>query len=286
MKNLLLVVFIIFSFGLIVFPARAQDTFENVNLDGSGIEKTQSTVKSNKVCTKVGNPSGTSPCEGTEVAPPGVVTPPTGPIPQTGCKDEQGNDITCPRPTAPNIPDSELIGALKDKFGITLSGFGNNYARALWEKMWEVSNTKFPELVKGALITVGAGSQTGCKEVNVPLVPSQETFTILVFHELGHVIRNCSSRGDSAWDTHLAAIASEGYVSIYSNNPCTYSAQELEKNRDWIHQSEDYAEMITYYLHQDKRQQTVRCAGGGTNPFADGAAPAHFEAVKQILGPY
>lgn len=208
----------------------------------------QQSVKSNPVNTKVGAPAG----------------PPPG-----------GGGT---RPTPPPAPSS-LRQAIIDQFGVTMNGFSEIQLGWAWEKLWDVSKTNFPALVKGSVVTAGAGTsseQTGCKNVIVgSAFNSPELFKIIFTHELGHVIYWCT--GEQAHRSgHASAFASEGGVTGYGNSGCLGTPAVTE----------DYAEMIAYYLNRDATEQTARCSNRGQVPFSDGKYPVHFTTAQSVLGVY
>lgn len=229
-------------------------------------------VKTGSVCIKVGNP--------TEPMPSACSTPiaTTTATPQATSAPNQ----TTEKPPAPPPPE-EIGQAIATQFGINISGFGTQQLQWTWEKLWEVSNTRFIALVRGTSVTVGPGTQTGCKSVNLPAIGTKDGFTVVLFHELGHIIRNCSPQADSGYQKHLEALFNEGSVSNYAKELCTYGSGEKSQ---WVRESEDYAETITYYLHPNASQQTVRCAGSGPNPYSDGSNNLHFDVAKSVLGDF
>lgn len=217
---------------------------------------------SQTVITRVGNPSGTPP-PGTRRQPPYN--------PQT---------------------TSEFKDALKKEFDLTFNGYNLPQLQWAWEKMWDVSATRFGELVKGTIYTStgnqdGGSEQTGCRTISLAPYANKETFLVILVHESGHLIQRCApSRAVSFYDQHDAvrkpiSQGGEGYLTGYSQTACTYT-----NPTDWNHQSEDYAETIAYYLNPEAGEQSARCARQGPNPYANGNNPKHFEIAKSILGNY
>lgn len=195
-------------------------------------------------------------------------------------------------PTAPiTIPDlqpgSDVRQALIDTFGITVDRrFTPDQMRTLWNKFRDVSNTNFNKLVRGTVITAvegGNSRQTGCNAIDLGVSLTGEILTVVAIHEMGHVIRNCPQ---PFYDEQLKAYQAEGGVTNYSRTACTYITREHPIPTAWEHESEDYAETITYYLHPQASEQTAACAGRGPNPYANGKKPLHYAVAKKILGAY
>lgn len=208
-----------------------------------------------------------SPCAVTKIGSPTAL-----PILPPGCQ-------TGIRPKPPAYP-SDLRQAMIDKFQVTLNGFGQDQLKWAWEKFWDVSNTKFPALVKGTTLTAvepGLSEQTGCRTVNMGAYTTEELFKVIIIHELGHVIRNCNQDIDSLKSAHLDALSHEGGVTAYADTACLPGTDR---------ESEDYAEMIAYFLNPDVVEQTVRSCNRGVVPFANNKYPKHFALAKQILGNY
>ena len=192
-----------------------------------------------------------------------------------------GNGI---RPEAPPA-EGDLRGAIQEKFGISMNGYDRQRMQWAWEKLWDVSNTNFVELVRGSVIEVTSTSnshQVGCPgaAVAVYLGPFNDEYTFkqAFIHELGHVIANCSTKQTANWNAYLKAHVAEGGVSYYGGHAesCTGS--------DSI--SEDFAEMIAFYLNPGYAVSIVRCNQAGEKVDMASQFPLHFQVAQAILGNY
>jgi hypothetical protein len=253
----------------------------DVNIDSQILlQQNQSTqsaeeATSNCVVVQVGAPTGPTPT----CAPTSDLllstTPPPAPIDSPG-----GN-----RPEAPPVEPGNLRQAIIDKFGITMNGYSNQYMQWAWERLWEVSHTNFDELVKGSIINITNPADThqsdcpntGKAAVFLGAFGDAKLFKHVLTHELGHVIANCHPRGQVQREAHLKAFVAEGGVSDYGRNAhsCTGS--------DNI--SEDYAEMIAYYLNPGYAVSTVRCYPA-QNPNMSTNFTLHYKVAKDILGEF
>ena len=221
--------------------------------------QTTTTTTSNQVCTKVGTTDKPSPCIG------GVCT------------------------KTPSVPGDYRQSLIND-FGIMLdSRFDAQHTQWAWENFCTVANTRFNDLVKGTTVIFsgdGGSAQTDCKTIELGSY-TREVFRVVLFHELGHIVRNCSNRADSHYSEHLQALQNEGAVTTYPDQLCTYTAREIAKmGRDFLRQSEDYAEMITYYLNPNSSSQTTKECSVGGNPYTGGQKSMHFGVARSILGAY
>lgn len=187
-----------------------------------------------------------------------------------------------PRPEAPD-PGPNVRAAIIEKFGITLNGFSDQYLRYAWEKFWEVSNTNFISLVKGSVINITSPANTqqvGCgapASVLLGQFGDGNQWKHVLIHELGHVVRNCNNASTIQRQEHINAFNSEKGVSDYGNKaPSCTGSDNL---------SEDYAEMIAYYLNPGYKVSTVRCFPA-QNPDMETNFPKHFEVARKVLGVY
>jgi hypothetical protein len=103
---------------------------------------------------------------------------------------------------------------------------------------------------------------------------SKELFQFILTHEMGHIIRNCNPRNAAKYNEHLNVFSDEGGISYYARNASTCTGSD---NR-----SEDYADMIAYYLHP---QSLMSSCGPqpSKNPYADGGFAKHFTTARAIL---
>lgn len=192
-------------------------------------------------------------------------------------------------PNPPEYPE-DLASAIKSKFGITPVGFDQQHLKWIWEKLWDVSNTNFDTLVFGTTVNAiqGNGSQqVNCRTIELSNTYPEEVFKVVFTHEMGHIIRNCSSKEDAHYSDHLQARTNEGPVTNYAKTACTYIDEQRGLHpTQWDYESEDYAEMIAYYLNPNAQQQTAACASRGPNPYTNGDHPLHFSVAQSILGIY
>lgn len=201
-----------------------------------------------------------------------------------------------PATTAPPVDPATLPDEIQKKFGITMIGYDAEHLQWAWEKLWDVADTNFPELVKGAKLSAAAcpdGSgfscQAGCFEGEVsvylkPYIPANN-FKFLFTHELGHIIQRCTlPREKIKWADHEKALTQEGGISEYGRNPARCSGSS--------NPSEDYADMIAYYLNPTLGDVPPYCFGTLDSPAANpyygthGKFPLHEKVVKDILGEY
>lgn len=220
------------------------------NLSGS--------AKSNALCVKVGNPAEEKPAICNTPTPGG------------------------PRPEAPPA-EGELQTAIQQQFGISMLGFDNQHLQWTWEKLWEVSNTKFSTLVNGTVIqaipNISGTAQDAYRHINLGQFPEETAFKHILTHELGHVIRNYAGRENAQESAFLNAYAKEKGVSYYAKNAeaCTGS--------DSI--SEDYAEMIAYYLNPGTPVASyLKCYQATQNKFTQQEFPLHYLVARDVLGAY
>lgn len=218
--------------------------------DGSGGSSNDTNSVSNQVNTIIGN--------GKSIADNGTVAPPI-----TGDKRQ----------------------AIINKFNITMNGFDDPHLEAAWEFFWRVSNTKFNSLISGSIINASINnisSQVGCPSgISVEIFPylPKEFFQYLLSHELGHVVANCQ-RPSARQDEIAIAAQDEGAVSYYGGNApaCTGSDNY----------SENYADVVAYYLNPQAGFATYRCdpQRSPQNPFYGSSVlkPRQKAIAEQVLG--
>lgn len=181
------------------------------------------TAQSKCVVTKVGNPAA-------------------GPTLPAQCSTTPGGVLP------PDYP-ADLRQAIIDKFGITMDGYDTEHLKWTWEKLWDVSNTKFPNLVRGAFLKAvppGDGAQQhGCGgpvSVTLPGYAGEAIFKFLITHELGHYLHNCNLDGVTHDLEMKNAYVQEGPISYYSGH--------TQECTGWNNgSSEDYADSVAYYLN-------------------------------------
>lgn len=188
-----------------------------------------------------------------------------------------------PPVTPPSTP-SDLRQAIYNQFGVTMNGFDRQHLQWAWEKLWDISRTKFTTLVRGTTITASSDSgQTGCRTVRLAQYTPQELFNVALIHELGHIIRNCVNERDAYWNEHENVWKTEGGITQYARTACTY---DYKDRGSWQFKSEDFAETIAYYLNPNADAQTARCAGRQVNPYLNNGYPLHYNVARKILGTY
>lgn len=193
-----------------------------------------------------------------------------------------------PVPTLPPAPD-DIDKALLDKFGIKMSGYDRTHKVWAYDKFSQIititNSTHYKDLINGTIINAVASpadtAQVACQVIQVyPF--NEELFKVAITHELGHIIRNCTApRNNICYYAHLEVWDNgKNPVTNYSKTACTYPSS----SRGWWEKtSEDYAEMLTYYLNPGVDQQTAACAGRSANPYANGAHSAHWALADKII---
>lgn len=221
----------------------------------SNISVAHAQTKSNKVIYNVGNP----------------------PSPSAGVSPSLGN--------APP-PPADIRQGIIDQFGITMNGFDQAHLQLAWEKFWEIAPTKYISLIRGSKIIAlgytGGSRQVGCfgGATSVELVQyNGQYFKFILTHELGHVIRNCNPRNVTKYDDHVNAVSKEGAVSYYGGNATKCTGSD--------NYSEDYADMITYYVNNLAGYATAICDPNQSppNPYykLSPRKELHYQVVSQVL---
>ena len=164
-------------------------------------------------------------------------------------------------------------------------GFDEQHLQWAWEKFWEVSNTNFDSLIKGAVIqttSVSNTQQVGCPPATTALIgqfPEETAFKHILTHELGHAIRNCAGRERAQESAYMNAHKIEGGVSYYGRNApaCTGSDNA----------SEDYAEMIAFYLNPGIPVKSyLKCYPQSQSRYTEQDFPLHYQVARDVLGGY
>ncbi|OGE43910.1 hypothetical protein A3B45_02675 [Candidatus Daviesbacteria bacterium RIFCSPLOWO2_01_FULL_39_12] len=185
-------------------------------------------------------------------------------------------------------PAGDLKQAILNTFSIVMNGFDQKQLAWAWEKLSCASSTNFINLVKGTVVTRVDGrtsEQTGCKTINLANYGDRAgddiVFKVALTHEMSHVIDNCivNELSHSAELYNIVYPGPEGGLTTYAREApypgCIGPGQE----------SEDYAEMLAYYLNLDASEigpcliDTIP-----PNPYKDGAHPEHYLLAKTILG--
>ncbi|HRN95869.1 MAG TPA: hypothetical protein PLD54_00300 [Candidatus Levybacteria bacterium] len=193
-----------------------------------------------------------------------------------------GNPPTSSDPISGNIPpiEGDPFQAVQNTFGVSISkSFPEIYAIWAWELLWRVSNTSFDERVRNTQISRNdeGSSMKGCEPRKIEMKGTygnnRQLFDVVFTHEMGHIIRSCSDPNFA--DEHNIA-RREGQLTSYSQTLCLWDTPT-----PWNYESENYAEMIAYYLNPTAPAQTA-CTPG-PNPFDNGAHPLQKDVARQIL---
>lgn len=197
--------------------------------------------------------------------------------------DKNGEEVT-PATTTGNtggqIQPADLQKAILDQFGINMLGFDQKRLQWAYSKFSNASNTKFASLVKGVNIKVGGlrdagfyGQPYDCREIVIPQLDDQVQFSLVITHELGHVIDFCNDDPISLRNKHIDVLQKEGGITNYGQTGCGTGFPPAE----------DYAEMIAYYLNPgapDKYRPNGCSDGRIPTPEK---YPLHYDLAKMIL---
>ncbi len=231
---------------------------------------------------------------------------------------------SCQENAAPNASTvqapaiSDYKNAIFSEFSVTMNNFDDQHLKWAYDKFKDVSKTNFSKLIKGATINNSSGlySFTDAATCIITLVQAQanlpnnigeneeELFKITLIHELGHFISNsCSHVNNSDNLFNDASNLPLTHQNVYDEKgdrggegPLTYYAAHAEwtnvcntdgTTRNVYRRSEDYADMIAYYLNQNVKTKKI-CDDSGRydNPYNSGKYPMHKELVEKILGKY
>lgn len=189
-------------------------------------------------------------------------------------------------PTPPPVESSALRQRIIDQFGVTMDGgFDTDHLKWAWEKLYEVSGTNFPTLVRGSVIIADPASrQVGCPGSSVAVYLSQypeELFKYAFTHELGHAIKNCPNSASSFLAQYDNAYDAEHGVTFYARNASACTGSD--------NKSEDYAEMIARYLNPGTGIQLVKGNDLCIAPRPEyvnlqSSFPLHYNVARSVLG--
>lgn len=192
---------------------------------------------------------------------------------------------------APPVP-GDIKQAIRNTFGITMNSFDDQHLQWAWEKFWDISDTQFIDLIRGAVVTGLQGDsqsmQNGCppnETVRLGQYRNREYFKFILTHELGHSIQICKTHVQSRYEEHKNAFAAERGVSFYANNSVSCSG-----SRNVTNLNEDYADTIAYFLNPSAGLASGGCPNLGEpqsppNPFfVENRHPLHYTVAKGILG--
>lgn len=170
-----------------------------------------------------------------------------------------------------------------DKFGITMDGFDQTHLAWSWEKLWDVSNTNFPNLIKGVRIQASANlvstTDTNCTGINLWPGTFKDSYQFVLTHELAHYINFCNQ--NSELDMMIAAYNQEGAVSYYAKNVVACVKYDGASSL-----YEDYADTVAYYLNPEQGDQGCIAIPKVTNPLTLDKFKLHANSVKRLLGVY
>lgn len=155
-----------------------------------------------------------------------------------------------PLGTPPVCPTGDLKQAIIEEFGVSMNGFDETHLQWTKDAFEAASNTNFINLIRGATIEArcsDCGSQrVGCQDDDVSIYLGQydssaEYFKFILIHELGHFVHACQPRSVNGYTNHLNAIYIDGPISYYAGHATQCALSD--------NNSEDYADMIAYYLN-------------------------------------
>lgn len=192
---------------------------------------------------------------------------------------------------------SDLAKALREEFNVEMTGFDNTRLKWAYESLSKSKNTKLPEILKGisnVKVTPklpedqsDAGTAIDCnssRPIFINANKDERFFKFSLVHELGHKIYNCAKTNVNKIADFDNAFNSEGSITTYAY--CIPPATGYAK-------SEDYADMLGYYIHSDYDQLlgipngcnvSGKPLADGKNPFKDvNRYPRHLAVVKGIL---
>ena len=214
---------------------------------------------------------------------------PTNP-PNPGTSNCVITKVGNPTGVAPVCPTGNLRQIIINEYHVTMNGFDESHLLWAKEAFQAASGTNFPSLIAGAIIEArcsDCGSQrVGCQEDDVSIYLGQYDtsaayFKFILTHELGHFIHACLPRSVSGYTQHLNAILLDGPISYYAGHAaqCTLSDNN----------SEDYADMIAYYLNSESGHVSgpLSCESDRNppNPLFQLSPPKqeHLNVAQQIL---
>ncbi len=214
------------------------------------------------------------------------------------CKAGQGGQVSAPPASA---DQQQLHNEILNKFGVDMDvTLPYEYLKWAWEKLWNVSNTRFIQLVRGPQNTIIKISRSdgpynekiSCSSIVMSGKSSatqqpypEPLFKVVFIHELSHIIEDeaCNS-ANSGFDKLKAAIPSqENYLTSYSQNSLACAVTRTENIK------EDYAESISYFLNPEFPEQDIGlCASfkpqDNLNPYNRSGSAIHRQIISEVLG--
>jgi hypothetical protein len=192
---------------------------KNPSLTGGPVASGPSGIaRSNKVCTKVGNPTTPNPC---------ASSPGGGIVPGT--------------PAPPVEPGQHKL-KIKELFNVDMQGaWDETHLKWVYEKFYELGqSTNFVKLVGGEPVTLCncvPNQMTGTVQMSQSGIyaTDRDLFLGTLIHELGHAIYHHKPAGTTFIMEHNNLYASNGTISSYS--------------RAGFDKTENYPEMLAYCLN-------------------------------------
>lgn len=263
---ILTVLLTVFPLTKVIYAQDQANPPQTTQIQPAGpLSGTQQTARSNNLCVRVGEPTVEKPAS---------------------CNQNANPPLSFgPHPQAPPV-EGDLQVEIQRQFGISMiGGYDQQHLQWAWEKFWEVSNTNFNSLIKGAVIQVTSVSNT--QQVNCPpnvtvligQFPEETAFKHILMHELGHAIRNCAGRERAQESAFMSAHKTEGGVSYYAQNASSCTGSDST--------SEDYAEMIAFYLNPGTPVASyLKCYPAAQNRYTEQEFPLHYRVARDVLGAY
>lgn len=175
---------------------------------------------------------------------------------------------------APPANPATLQADIEKQFGIRMEGYSQKHMQWAWEKLWDVSHTNFIKLINpqpGSIRMIpGPSQQHGPKYITLEAWNDEELFKIVLIHELSHCIYWYNKDADSRQTEHNNLFGTIGGVTGYGAT----------------NKTENYPEMITYYLNPGIIERTSKNYNKPIVPYANGRNSQYFELAKKILGDY
>lgn len=205
-------------------------------------------------------------------------------------------------PVVPPPPDehpARLRAKIVEEFNVNMDPtFNYDYLKWTWEKLWNIRKTRFFRLLTGEeerKIFVREHNekdhynhQVDCSTIHIRGFSNKDgrpypehLFKVVLIHELTHIVENCVPDSLSRKSILKQTLDSkqEDYLTNYSKNNCA-GATPL---------SEDYAEMISYFVSRNIKEQSLGIGGScepsdpSKNPYEDSRKPLHERLAAEIL---
>lgn len=222
-------------------------------------------------------------------------------------------------PTSTVAPPSDYQAAILSQFGIQMDGFTSESLKWAYDKLREVSGTKFIDLERGHISKIFAkeykpNDWTSVSNANGSSCPAQielveswpapdgeEIFKITLIHEISHVIDRCAPEnlalGRNSFGipgNFLEVYQKEGGATYYGQHANGTASPAISGPNmtpdsscpDGNPISEDYADMLAYYLNPTSKQKDVCKKGRLANPYDNGAHALHKSLASRILGSF